>query len=392
MTAVQKRTPTWWSLTPLVFGAFVVASEGTILTGVLPQLGHDLRAEPGAVGAALALYPLVYVFGAPTLAVLAGGRSQRLVCTLGLGAFAVGNLVSASAGTLPALVAGRLIASLGACAYIPNAAARGLALGADRRGRVLSIVSSGFTAATLLGAPLGIYLASVLSWRLVLVLVAAGAVAVAGAQWSSRLGDHPVSGTGMRERLAFLTRRRLLAVLVLTFAVVLGEFVVYAYISLLVRHNVGATAAQTATAILVFGIGSTSGTLLGGFLVDRFGWRRVLWTSMTVIATALLLLPFATTPLLLGLCLLVWGLFGWTFTPAQTNRLLDTHPDNGAMLITLNASAVQLGVAGGGLLGAAVNSTFGVAALAPTGAVVVGAALTTAAVLTVVGEQRSPVR
>jgi predicted MFS family arabinose efflux permease len=359
----------------LVFGAFVVAAEGTILTGVLPQLSKDLHAEPGAVGAALALYPLVYVFGAPTLAVLAGGRSQRLLCALGLVTFAVGNLISASAGTLAILVAGRLIASLGACAYTPNAGARALSLGADRRGRVLSIVSSGFTAATLIGAPVGIYLASLFSWRYVLVLVAAGALVVAVAQWSSRLHDNPVSTLGMRERLTFLTQRRLLAILLLTLAVVLGEFVVYAYISLVAQHNIDATAAQTATVILVFGIGSTSGTLLGGFLVDRFGWHRVLWTSMSVIATILLLLPFATNPVLFGTGLIVWGLFGWMFTPAQTNRLLHAYPDNGAVLITLNASAVQLGVATGGLTGAAVTTTLGAAALAPTGAVIVCTAL-----------------
>ncbi|MCP2250115.1 MFS transporter [Lentzea aerocolonigenes] len=378
MTKENSRTATWWSLTPLVFGAFVVAVEGTILTGVLPTLGRDLQVEPGAIGATLAIYPLTYVFGAPTVAMLAGSRSQRTMCAIGLVVFALGNLGAASAGSLIGLTAGRLLASLGACAYLPNAGARAAGLGPERRGRALSIVASGYTAATLAGAPLGVVAASYLGWRPVLVVVAVCAVAVAVAQWFSRLDDQPASTMSMRERLKFLGDRRLLSILALTLAVVTAEFVVYAYISVVVGHNIGADSRTVATALMVFGVGTTTGTLAGGFLVDRFGWRRMLRVSTFVIGVALLVMPFARSIPFLFACLVVWGLFGWTFTPTQMNRLLDTFPDNGTMLLTLNASAVQLGVAGGGLAGGVVLETLGAGALAFAGAAIVWIALVVA--------------
>jgi len=46
--AVDK--PLWWSLTPLVLGAFMVAAEGSVLTGALPLVSADLHASPGVVG------------------------------------------------------------------------------------------------------------------------------------------------------------------------------------------------------------------------------------------------------------------------------------------------------------------------------------------------------
>ncbi|RAS61789.1 MFS transporter [Lentzea atacamensis] len=165
------------------------------------------------------------------------------------------------------------------------------------------------------------------------------------------------------------------SILVLTLAVVTAEFIVYAYISVVVGHNVGSASATIATALMIFGIGTTAGTLAGGFLVDRYGWRRMLRTSTFVIAVALLVIPFAHNAVFLFLRLVVWGLFGWTFTPTQMNRLLDTFPDNGAMLLTSNASAVQLGVAGGGLVGGAVLATLGAGALAFAGSAVVWLAL-----------------
>jgi predicted MFS family arabinose efflux permease len=369
------RNATWWSLVPLICGAFVMAVEGTILTGVLPLLAGDLRVEAGAAGATLAIYPLTYVFGAPALAVLVGGRSQRTMCALGLVVFALGNVVAASSGSILVLTAGRLIAALGACAYLPNAGARAISLGPERRGRALSIVASGHTAATLVGAPLGIVASSYISWRSVLVTIAGLAVVVAVAQWFSRLDDQPVSAMSTRERLRFLGDRRLLSILLLTLAVVTAEFIVYAYVSVVVGHNVGTGSGTVATALVVFGIGTTAGTLAGGFLVDRFGWRKMLRTSTFVIAVALLVIPFAHNAVFLFLCLVVWGLFGWTFTPTQVNRLLDTFPGNGAMLLTLNASAVQLGVAGGGLVGGVVLAALGEGALAFAGSAIVWLAL-----------------
>lgn len=371
----NNRTATWWSLVPLILGAFVVAVEGTILTGVLPLLGRDLHVDPSAIGATLAIYPLTYVLGAPAVAVLAGRRSQRTMCVIGLVVFALGNVLAASAGSILVLTAGRLVASLGACAYLPNAGARAISLGPEKRGRALSIVASGHTAATLVGAPLGIVAASYISWRTVLVMVAVIAVTVSVTQWFSRLGDQPASTMSMRQRLKFLGDRRLLSILALTLAVVAAEFVVYAYISVLVGHNVGTDGRTIATALMIFGIGTTAGTLAGGFLVDRYGWRRMVRTSTFVIGVALLVIPFAHNIVFLSLCLVVWGLFGWTFTPTQVNRLLDTFPDNGAMLLTLNASAIQLGVAGGGLAGGVVLETLGAGALAFTGAAIVWLAL-----------------
>ncbi|ALG08554.1 hypothetical protein AOZ06_17985 [Kibdelosporangium phytohabitans] len=347
----QRRSPSWWNLAPLVAGAFVVAVEGTVLTGVLPQLSRDLATSVSATGQALATYPLGYVVGAPLLAVFVGGRSQRNVCAAGLLIFAVGNLVSASSGSLVTLMAGRLISALGACVFIPNASARAVALGTRRRGRALSVMASGFTAATLVGAPLGVYTAALVGWRAVLVVVAAAAVLACLAQRLGSLGDNQVSGMTTRARLRFLGDRRLLSILVLTVVVVGGEFVVYAYISPLVDHQLVVADGTIATAIMLFGAGSTAGTLLGGFLVDRFGWSRVLTVSVVAIGTTLLVLPLAHNLVFLCACLMTWGLFGWTFTPAQSNRLLAVLPDNGAMVLTLNSSAVQLGVAGGGLLG-----------------------------------------
>ncbi|MFC0105205.1 MFS transporter [Kibdelosporangium aridum] len=341
----------WRRLIPLVLGAFTVAVEGTVLTGVLPALSTSLSVSASTVGQVLAMYPVIYVVASPLLALVV--RSRR-ACTFGLVVFAAGNLISASAQSITPLALGRLVSAAGAALFIPNAGAQAVALGKNRKGRALAVMSSGFTAATLAGAPLGVYVASHLGWRWVLVVVAAMAVVVAAFQRA----DAPVSGMSIRDRFRFLGDRRMLAIVLLTAAVVAGEFVVYAYISLLVN--------DIALAMLVFGIGTTAGTLLGGFGVDRFGWSRMLAVSLAVTVCAMVSIPFIG---IVGLA--VWGVFGWMFTPAQANRLLTVFPDNGAMVLTLNSSAVQIGVAAGGFAGGIVLNVASPTALPFVGAATV---------------------
>ncbi|MFE6871405.1 MFS transporter [Kitasatospora sp. NPDC057692] len=353
----------WSSLAPLVMGTFVVAVEGSILTGVLPRVSADLGLSAAGGGQALAVYPLVCVFGAPAASVLMGGRSQRDVCTFGLLLFAFGNLVTAASTGLGMLIAGRLVSALGACCYQPGAAARAARLGPRRRGRALSVLASGLTMATIVGAPLGVWASAVVTWRQILVLLAVLAVVVALVQRSSRLPGGALAAAGMRERAAFLGDRRLLSVVVLSFVVVAGEFVVYAYLSLVAGHVGGQESATVARTLMVFGVGTTLGTVVGGAAVDALGWRTVLVGSMGGMTLCLFLLPLARTETLLCAVLLGWGVTGWSFTPAQTCRLLETFPDHGPMLLTFNASAVALGVSGGGLFGGYVLGAVGVARL-----------------------------
>ena len=46
-----------------------------------------------------------------------------------------------------------------------------------------------------------------------------------------------------------------------------------------------------------------------------------------------------------------WGFVGWGFLPAQSSHLLSLSPTNAPLVLSLNASALYLGIAGGSLIG-----------------------------------------
>ena len=64
----------------------------------------------------------------------------------------------------------------------------------------------------------------------------------------------------------------------------------------------------------------------------------------------------------------LWGFAGWGFGPAQAVRLIRLAPDRAPMTLSLNASAVYLGIAAGSALGGAVIDLVGVSAVGWAGA------------------------
>ena len=49
-----------------------------------------------------------------------------------------------------------------------------------------------------------------------------------------------------------------------------------------------------------------------------------------------------------------WGLIGWAFPPAQASRIVKLAPDAAPIVLSLNASALYLGVALGAVVGGVV--------------------------------------
>lgn len=155
-----------------------------------------------------------------------------------------------------------------------------------------------------------------------------------------------------------------------------GQFTVYTYI---VPFLVGSMALDKPTislVLLVYGGGGILGALLGGRAADRWPGPATFVAFLLLHALALVLLPFATggLPLLLG-AVVFWCVFNMAPGPAIQKYLVELSPDTAAIQISLNTSAIQLGVALGAFIGAILVDQVAVRALPWWGAaLILGAA------------------
>ncbi|MFD8478487.1 MFS transporter [Kitasatospora sp. NPDC059673] len=364
----------------LALGTFAVGTDAFVTAGFLPAMADALQVSTAAAGQSVSLFAAVYAVASPLLAVVTARLPRRTLLVGALVLLAAANAASALAPTYAALLAGRVLAALGAAAFTPTAGATAAALvRAESRGRALAVVIGGLTAATALGVPLGRVAAVGLGWRAALGAVAAlsalGALAV-GLALPRLPGAEPVS---LRRRLAALRRPGVLSVLPLTVLGMAACYVPYSY-SVPMLAAVGVSGRVAVPVVLVlYGVGAVAGNLLAGRWTDRAGPVRVLtagYAAMAVSFTALtgLAAGHPRTGIPTGVLAFLWGASSWCQTPAQQHRLLAAAPEQAALLVSLNASAIYLGIGGGTVLGGLALPSGAVAVFALAAVLACGAA------------------
>jgi MFS transporter, DHA1 family, inner membrane transport protein len=338
----------------LAAGAFAVGTDAFVVAGVLPALAADLRVDVATAGQVVTVFALAYAIGAPGLAAVSARVPRKRLLIGALAIFVAGNVLSAAASSYGLLLVARVVAAAGAGLYMPTASTTVAALAApDRRGRALAVVLGGMTSATVVGVPIGTWLGTTFGWPATFWFVAAlGAVAAAVlAVVVPTVAAPPASG--LRDRLTPLRDRRVVTVLATTTLFIVSGFTVFTYLAGAMAPATGGEGGRLALLLAVFGAAGVAGNVVAGRATDRYGAARVLIVGLAVLTVDLLTLPFsARTMPGAAAALAVWGVAGWLLTVPQQHRLFALAPAAGPLTVALNSSALYLGQAIAGVVGA----------------------------------------
>jgi predicted MFS family arabinose efflux permease len=338
----------------LALGTFAIGTDSYVIAGILPQVAQSFGVSVAAAGQFITVYAFAYAILTPVMATLTTHWPRRRVLLAGLGVFIAGNVLTATSPAFALALASRAVAGLGGALFVPAASATASALApAESRGRALAVVLAGLSGATALGAPLGTLLGSAGDWRLTMWFVAALA-ALAGLGVVALLRDIAGSPSlGVRDRLAPLADRRVLAALGTTLLIMFGVFLVYSYLSVVLDRATGGSGALLALLMSTWGVAATVGSLAAGRLADRLGHRTVINAAICIVALDFALMPWTSAGFAGALvALAVWGACGWGFVVAQQHRLVGIAPPLASIVLALNASAIYLAVSASGAAGA----------------------------------------
>ncbi|MEU4741040.1 MFS transporter [Actinosynnema sp. NPDC023658] len=359
-TAVEQP---WRARTAiLALGAFVVGTDGFIIVGLLPEINRTLQVSTAAAGQLVSLFSIAYALFGPVLAALTGRWPRRRVLVTGVALLAVGNAVTASAQVYWLVLTSRVLAGAGAALFIASAVATAAHLAGDqRRGRAIAMVTAGATLSLVLGAPLGTLIGGTWGWQTAIWFVA-GVAAVVAVVIAVLLPPVRLDqGASLRQRIAPLTDRRVLRVLVVTLLAFIGIFLPFTYMSAVFASAIGGEQARLALLLLVFGIAATAGNLAAGSLADRYDPRRVVIGATTgVAAVFLLMLPIRETFVLVAVATALSGVVSYSVIGPQQHRIIAYAAPGGASLVTsLNTSAAYLANFLSSVLGAVVLTAAG---------------------------------
>lgn len=358
----------------LTAALFAIGTDSFVIAGILPDAAHSLGVDVGTAGWLISAYAFTYAVLGPVMAALTTRWPRRTLFLTGLGVFVAGNLLTAFVPVFGVALVARALAGLGGSMITPTAVAAAAALAPrERRGRAIATVMAGLSAATALGAPIGTAIASLTGdWRATMLFVSAlGLLAAAGiALLLPTIPKPPL--VPLRARIAPLADRRIGVTLLTTLLVYTGLYTVYSFIAESLQRATGGSGTTLAALLLVWGVASTVGTLGSGHLVDRLGARRIINTTIVVLAVDFALLPWSSARLGTTVAaLVVWGICGWGLLTPQTHRLIGAMPTAAPMLTGLSSAALYVGVSLAPLVGQVGMTWLGVRWLGPMGTVLI---------------------
>ena len=337
---------------------FVVATNGFVIAGLLPEVARDLGVTSQTVGISITAYAVVVAVVAPIASVALARAPRVAVLSGGVLLVGVGTALAASAPGFAPFLVGRVVAGVGGAVLVPAAtAAAPSVLPPAHRGRALAIAGLGFTLATAVGAPLGTALASIGGWRLALgVLAALAALLFAAVALVVRgLPEPPV--IPLLARVAPLADPRVVLALVAMVLATASFNIVYIYSAAVTSSATGGSGVLLAVLLLVYGLAGVVGTTLAGRLTDRRGSTPVVVVALSGQVLVLLLLAGGAASFALDVAVFaLWGLTAFAVAVPVQARLVALDPAAAGIVLSWYSTAMYIGiglapVVGGAALG-----------------------------------------
>lgn len=374
----------------LIASSFMLGMSEFIVVGILPDIATDLKVSEVTVGNLVSLFAFVYAPVTPLGSALSA-RFPRFATHLTLiGIFLAGNLLCAFAPNYAVLVVARIMIALVSGTLVAVAMTYAPDVTTDRfRTKFIAWVFSGFSIASVVGVPIGTWVANTFGWRwafhiinvLTIMLIVGMVVALPRNSHIVKIGFLP------QFRL-FFDRRIQLGVL----DVVCGaaaSYVFYTYLTPIMRDEVHVPEQYLSVGLVIFGAACLWSNLYGGKLADRgrgvepLTHIRPIYCAHAVLMASLVVAHWV--PVYGALLLVVLGMFMYLQNSASQVLYMDvasqSHPGSLNLAASLNSMSFNIGIAIGSAVGGLINGHFGLMWLGPVGALFLLCAIATTTML-----------
>ena len=361
----------------LIASSFMLGMSEFIVVGILPGIAADLKISEVTVGNLVSLFAFVYAPVTPLGSALSA-RFPRFATHLTLiGIFLAGNILCAFAPNYAVLVVARIMIALVSGTLVAVAMTYAPDVTTDRfRTKFIAWVFSGFSIASVVGVPVGTWVANTFGWRWVFHMINVLTIMlIVGMVVALPRNSHIVKIGFLPQFRLFFDRRIQLGVL----DVVCGaaaSYVFYTYLTPIMRDEVHVPEQYLSVGLVIFGAACLWSNLYGGKLADRgrgvepLTHIRPIYCAHAVLMASLVVAHWV--PVYGALLLVVLGMFMYLQNSASQVLYMDvasqSHPGSLNLAASLNSMLFNIGIALGSAVGGLINGHFGLMWLGPVGA------------------------
>jgi len=355
-TGSGKHPAHWSGVFAMTLCVFALIASEFMPVSLLTPMAQTMHVTEGMAGQGIAISGAFAVVTSLFISVLAGTLNRKTLL-LGLTCImAISGAVIAMAPNYLTYMAGRSLIGIVVGGFWSMSAATAMRLvPVHRVPLALAIFNSGNALATVVAAPLGSWLGSVVGWRgafFCLVLVA-----IIAFVWQLlSLPSMPVTRQAAASRNVFmLFRRRVVTLGMLGVGIFfMGQFTLFTYIRPFLETVTRVDDATVTLVLLVIGVAGFIGTTLIGRVLKRGFYPTLMAIPVLMAITALALIAFGSDVAIVTALLGLWGLIStaapvgwWAWVPR-------TFPQNaeagGGLMVAMVQLSIALGSTVGGLL------------------------------------------
>ncbi|SDP79125.1 MFS transporter, DHA1 family, arabinose polymer transporter [Actinopolyspora xinjiangensis] len=361
---------------------FSLGTTEFMIAGLLPELAAGFGVSVPDAGLLISLFAVGVVIGAPAMTMLTARVPKKATLVTLLVVFVLGESLAAAAPSYGVLMAARVLTAISHGAFFGIGAVVAANLVPEgKKARAIATMFGGLTIATIAGVPLGTFIGQHFGWRTTFWAVAVlGLISLVGV---STLVPHQPRGEqpGIRNELSAFANPKVWLALATTMLSQAGLYAAYTYIAPLLINVTEFPRTAVAPLLMLFGVGSFLGTVLGGRFADR-GPMTTLTVGLVLLSGILLLFSVtAHNGVTMIATLALFGVAGFLINPALQTRVMNESAGAPTLTSASNISAFNIGNAlGPWLAGLGISSGLGYLAPSWIGAALAGAASLTALV------------
>jgi predicted MFS family arabinose efflux permease len=357
----DTRTGHWGGIYAMTLCVFALIASEFMPVSLLTPLADDLQVSQGLAGQGLAISGAFAVLASLSISWIAGTVNRKTLLLALTGLMAVSGAVVALAPNFLTYMAGRALIGVVIGGFWSMSAATAMRLvPAAQVPKALAVFNSGNALATVVAAPLGSYLGSVVGWRGAFFCLVPVALIAMVWQWVSLPSMATQERSPSAGNVFKLLKNRTVALgMAASGLFFMGQFALFTYLRPFLETVTLVNVPTLSLLLLVIGIAGFCGTTMIGWVLKRSLYGTLSTISLLLAVIALTLIPAGTWVIAVALLLGLWGFIataapvGWWSWIAH---VLPHHAEAGGGLMV---AIVQLAIAVGSTVGGVLFDTLG---------------------------------
>lgn len=343
----------WSGVFAMSLCVFALIASEFMPVSLLTSIAADLRITEGMAGQGIAISGALAVVTSLSISALAGGMNRKVLLLALSALMAVSGAVVALAQNYLTYMVGRALIGVVIGGFWSMSVAIAMRLvPSSQVHRALAIFNGGNALATVVAAPLGAYLGSVMGWRGAFFCLVPVAAIVLVWQWVSlpamKTEDH---APGSRNVFKLFKSRTVTWGMAACGAFFMGQFALFTYLRPFLERVAHAGVSAVSLVLLVIGVSGFIGTVLVSAVLKRGLYRTLMAIPILMAVIALTLIPFGGSVVIVAALLGLWGLIATAAPVGWWSWIAQAMPKNAEAGGGLMVAVIQLSIALGSTIG-----------------------------------------